>query len=306
MQFEKVNYGGWPHCVRLSDGRLELIITGDVGPRIIRFGFVDGPNEFYENPDTLGKMGGDQWEVYGGHRFWHAPEQDGRTNLPDNTPVTIEQRGDTVIVSQPIEAETRLSKQMEIDFSDDGAVRVVHRLTNHHQWAVAVAPWGVSVMASGGIGLLPLPPRGSHGENLLPNTGLVLWAYVDMSDPRWIWGRELVLLRQDTSATTPQKFGTTHSQGWAAYARDGRLFVKTFDHQAGATYPDLGCSAELYTDPNILEVETLGPLVHLAPNASIEHVEHWYLFDNVPTPNTEAEAIQDVLPRIQDIAAQGI
>ena len=40
VQFqEKVSYGGWPNCVRLNNGKVELIITTDVGPRVIRFGF---------------------------------------------------------------------------------------------------------------------------------------------------------------------------------------------------------------------------------------------------------------------------
>ena len=86
--FEKVNYRGWPNCYRLSNGILELIITADVGPRIIRFGFVGQDNEFAEFEDMMGQTGGDEWKIYGGHRLWHAPEIPGRTYFPDNTPVT--------------------------------------------------------------------------------------------------------------------------------------------------------------------------------------------------------------------------
>ena len=38
---EKIKYAGWENCYRLDNGRIELVITGDVGPRVIRFGFID-------------------------------------------------------------------------------------------------------------------------------------------------------------------------------------------------------------------------------------------------------------------------
>ncbi len=41
-------YRGWSNCHRVTNGRVELIATGDVGPRIIRFGFTGGANLFGE------------------------------------------------------------------------------------------------------------------------------------------------------------------------------------------------------------------------------------------------------------------
>lgn len=35
---ERVPYAGWPNCYRLTDGRIELVATSDVGPRIVRLG----------------------------------------------------------------------------------------------------------------------------------------------------------------------------------------------------------------------------------------------------------------------------
>ena len=42
VKVEKTGYNGWQNCYRVSNGQIELIVTGDVGPRIIRFGFVGG------------------------------------------------------------------------------------------------------------------------------------------------------------------------------------------------------------------------------------------------------------------------
>src|SRR5664279_5701904 len=84
---ETVDFGGWPNCIRLSNGEIELIATTDVGPRIIRLGFVGGQNLFHNYPSTLGRIGDREWNNYGGHRLWHAPEVFPRTYAPDNVPV---------------------------------------------------------------------------------------------------------------------------------------------------------------------------------------------------------------------------
>ena len=301
-------YGGWANCYYLSNGIAELVLTGDVGPRVIRFGFAGGENEFREFPDMLGKSGGEEWRVYGGHRLWHAPEEVPRTYFPDNGPVRIEPLDGVegaVRVTQPIEPTTGIEKEIDIRLAVDQAhVTVTHRLRNLNLWAVELAPWALSVMAQGGVGILPLPPRGSHPKDLRPTSTLALWSYTDLSDPRWIWGKKYVLVRQDPAAALPQKIGAVVPDGWLAYARSGHLFVKTFDYVPGARYPDLNCSAEIFTNADILEAETLGPLSRLEPGAAVEHIEHWFLLDGVPMPQNDGDVDRDVLPRVREAQAE--
>src|SRR5882724_1631173 len=85
VKIEKINYGGWANCLRLSNRLIDLVATTDVGPRLIRFGFVGQRNEFREFPGMLGKRGGRRWRIYGGHRLWMAPEA--LPYFPDNRPV---------------------------------------------------------------------------------------------------------------------------------------------------------------------------------------------------------------------------
>src|SRR5262249_61233380 len=101
---ERVNYGGWPNCVRLTNGRAELIVTTDVGPRVIRFGFVGGQNLFKEFIDQMGKTGGSEWRSYGGHPAWHPPGEKPPTFAPpkasgknflDGRKNKIQQQGET-------------------------------------------------------------------------------------------------------------------------------------------------------------------------------------------------------------------
>jgi hypothetical protein len=298
-------YGGWANCYYLSNGSVELVVTGDVGPRIIRFGFAGGENEFREFPDMLGKTGDEEWHAYGGHRLWHAPEEVPRTYFGDNGPVRFETVDGGVRVTQPVEPTTGIEKQIDLRLSPDQAhVAVTHRLRNTNLWAVELAPWALSVMAQGGVGVLPLPPRGSHPEDLRPTSTLALWSYTDLSDPRWIWGKKYVLVRQDPAMALPQKIGAVVPDGWLAYARSGRLFVKTFGYVPGARYPDLNCSAEIFVNADILEAESLGPLVSLQPGAAVEHIEHWFLFGGVPAPKHDADVDRDVLPRVREAQAE--
>ncbi len=279
MKLERVSYGGWPNCVRITAGEVDLIATTDVGPRIIRWGFVNGPNVMKEYADHMGKVGGDEWRLYGGHRLWHAPEAKPRTYVPDNGPVAWEWDGFTLRLKQPVEAGVGIEKHIEITPASDGReFRVLHRLINRNCWDIETAPWCLTVTASGGRFIAPHEPFRSHDDYLLPSRPLVLWHYTDMSDPRWVWGRRYIQLIQDTTRDTPQKLGFLNRRGWVAVAQRGLLFVKRYEAMKDATYPDYGANTEVFTNADMLEVETLGPLSRLAAHGgSAEHVERWLL-----------------------------
>ncbi len=300
-RLEKVGYKGWSNCYRMSNGKMELIITGDVGPRVISLSLAGGENMFVNYPDMMGKTGGDEWRIYGGHRFWVAPEAQPRSYWPDNVPVRVTEEGETVHVVQPVETSNGIEKELEFTFTGETAVRVVHRLRNHNLWAIEVAPWALSVMDVGGTAIVPLPPRDSHERVLLPVNTMTLWAYTDMSDPRWTWGQKYVLLRQDSSLPTPQKVGFMVLDRWAAYANKNTLFLKIFDFRPGKTYPDFGCNVETFTNSEMLELESLGPLDRLEPGATVEHVEHWHLFPNVARPGNDADVETTILPLVKGV-----
>jgi hypothetical protein len=296
---QNFQYGGWPHCVRLSNGTVELVATTDVGPRIIRFGFVGGPNVFREWPDQLGKTGGAQWRIYGGHRLWHAPENQPRTYAPDNSPIAAIWDGTTLTLTEPAEPSTGIQKAMEITLDPATAhVRVVHRLTNKNVWGVELAPWAISAMPAGGRAIFPQEPKQSHGKTLLPVRTITLWAYTDMQDPRWSWGTRYIQLRCEADRPAAQKGGVRNTLGWAAYAENGQLFLDRFGFQPHARYPDLGCNVESYTSGDMLELETLGPLTRVPPNGSVAHTEQWFLY-KVQVADSEAAIDEKVSPLVR-------
>jgi len=300
VNVEKISWGDWSNCYRLSAHADEMIVTADVGPRIMAYNRVGGVNILFNFPHDLGKVGGDDFRFYGGHRFWHAPEHPQRTYQPDNAPVDVAIAADSITFTSMIERATGIQKTVHIHHNGNEWV-IEHRLTNHNLWAITCAAWALTMMAPGGVAVLPLPPRASHDEVLIPTGQLALWAYTDLSDPRWQFGHEFILLRQDPTRTTPQKIGALLPSGWLAYLRDGTLFHKRFDTDVSAMHPDYNSNVELFTDGHFLELETLSPSQTLQPGASIVHREYWSLQEGVLPALTPADVAQNILPRTQNL-----
>lgn len=295
---ETVEFGGWKNCLRLTDGRVEAIVTREVGPRVVRFGLVGGPNEFREFPEQQGITGGDEWHVFGGHRLWHAPEQKPRSYQPDNSPLEWELTESGVTLVQPVEAATGIQKELTLEFGPKGALVARHTVTNRGAWPVSIAPWALTVVAGGGTAVIPQPALQSS-ENLLPNRTLVLWPYTRLNDPRFAWGERYHRIRTDAALEAPIKIGTQPTEGWCGYVNRGRLFLKRVDYVPGAAYPDHQCGIEVYTAGEFLELETLGRLVTLEPEQSAIHVERWFLFEGADASSEEA-LDETVLPRIRE------
>jgi len=276
---EKVEYAGWPNCIRLSNSEIEIIVTTDVGPRIIRCGFIGEQNLFKEYPDLLGLTGGEEWNIFGGHRLWHAPEVMPRTYAPDNEPVEHEWSGQELKIIQPMEPTTGIQKELEIVMHPDrNEVTVLHRLFNRNPWDIETAPWALTVMAEGGRAVYPQEEFRRHEDFLDPARPLVLWHYTDLSDPRWTLGARYIQLQQEPGNTKRQKLGFLNKQGWAAYTLNGDVFIKKYPYHKGATYADYGCNTETFTMEDMLEVETLAPFGTIAANGGhAEHVEQWKL-----------------------------
>lgn len=274
---EKIPYAGWPNCYRLSNGEVELIVTSDVGPRIIRYGFEGGQNFFVELEEDLGKTGGDNWRLYGGSRLWVGPEDPVYSYGADNDPVQVEISGNRLTARAPVE-HTGVQKAIAVELSDEGsAVRVVYTLANRTIWPLRIATWVLTMMAPGGAGITTLPPRGTHPEVLAPTNPLVVFAFTNMADPRWTWLEKYIVLRQDPQNADPEKIGLFNPATRGAYLLNGELFVKKFAASPEEEYPDMGASYETFTNERFLEIETLGPLRTLQPGESLDHVEEWSL-----------------------------
>ncbi len=298
---EQVEYAGHKCCV-LANGTVELLATTDVGPRVIRYGFVGGENILGECPEAAVTTDLGEWKPYGGHRLWHAPESIPRSYVPDNGPIECFCQEGALHLVQPVEEPTGILKEMIVSLDADGTrVTVLHKLTNASLWAVQLAPWALTIMNGGGTTILPQEPYIAHDDYLLPARPVVLWHYSNLADPRFAIGSKFLRLCTDEAREEPQKVGVANKQGWAAYLRQGLLFVKQFPYDDAFDYPDEGCNCETYTAGSFMELETVGPMHELEPGETALHEEVWHLFKGIDAGDSEESleaALQPILEQI--------
>jgi hypothetical protein len=308
---EKIEYKGWKNNLRISNGEAELIVTLDVGPRVISYKLAGGKNVFKEFEDTLGKTGGKEWVSYGGHRLWVGPEDLTRTYAPDNGPVkfvNMEAYPSQFRFTPAPDKEYGIQREFIITLALKGSkVDVVHSVTNIGDKETEMAPWALTVMAPGGIEVIPLPEKRPHPgppknarspADYAPNQLMSIWPFTDFKDGRWNIGTKYITLKQDPKKG-PTKIGLAHRLGWVGYLNNGTLFVKRIGYQEGKTYPDQGVNFETFTNEEMLEIESMGPIIKLAPGAKIEHKETWELHKDVESFKTEDEIDKYVKGRVE-------
>ncbi|WAM37044.1 hypothetical protein [Caldicellulosiruptor acetigenus] len=297
VEVKKVEYMGWENCYKISNGKIEAIVTTDVGPRIIHFAFEGGKNVFCVVEDQAGKVGGDEWRIYGGTRLWHSPEAMPRTYFPDNHKIDFEIVENGIVLKQPMETTTFLQKTIELKFHPTEAeAYVTYKIKNNGLFEVKFAIWALSVMAPGGVEVMPIP---KIDTGLLPSYPLVMWPYTKLNDHRVLWGEDFIILKQDKNCKPAFKIGYPNLDGWVCYLNDGSLFIKQYKHIDGAEYPDFGCSYETYTTDFMLEMETLSPLYTVAPGEEISHLEVWQLKKVDATIESEEDVKNLILPLIK-------
>src|SRR4051812_46750768 len=304
-----IEYRGWKNNLRLTNGDAELVVTLDVGPRVISYRLPGGVNVMKNYAEMMGGTGEPEWQLRGGHRFWLAPEDLTRTYFPDNRPVKWEAIGEHgARFTPPPETEYGVQKVMELRLGDRGTrVEVTLRVTNVGNTPTELAPWGPTVMAPGGVEIIPLPAKRNHPghprnakspADYAPNQELILWPFFDFADTRWTFGKQYIFLRQDVTRG-PTKIGRANREGWVGYANSGTLFVKYFDYREGAVYPDLGTRYQTFSNEDMLEMETVGELATLAPGDSATLTEAWELFTGIPNVQSEADVDAFIRPRLR-------
>jgi hypothetical protein len=290
IQTKEITYGAYGRCVQITNDLIEVVVTVDAGPRIIRYGFTGRENMFCEAPDKVGENG---WRIMGGHRLWHSPEHDPRTYEPEDKPVKWEKIEGGIRTVQEVEPWALMAKEMDIVLDDDSSeVSIIHRIRNCGAWPVELAVWALSVMAPGGKEVVPMTQRDT---GLLGNRVLGLWPYSNMGDHRVWWGQRYITLKQDPACKPPFKFGINNEYGWAAYFNYNQVFIKQFIHEMDEKYPDGGASYETYTTDFMLEMESLSPIMTVQPGEEIDHMECWYLVDDVAAPENCDDKIDEIM-----------
>jgi hypothetical protein len=255
--------------------------------RIVRFAAKGKANLFADVQKAPVRTPYGNFHFRGGHRLWHAPEAMPRTYMPDNEGALVNEIPHGVRIDMPAEPWTHIAKSIEIELNpDQPQVIVRHELRNDGPWAVEFAPWALTMFRLGGVAIFPQPVGNTDEAGLLSNRQLILWPYTRLGDSR-LHLRDDFLLVHATPSLPPIKFGYLNPHGWMGYWLDGVLFVKRFNMQMNAPYPDHGCNAESYCNDEFIVLETLGPLVRVPPGESVLHNETWEVY---------TELISDLVP----------
>ena len=153
----------------LANSEVELLITLDVGPRIISYRRRGGLNLFKTFDDQLGKSGEADWQIRGGHRLWIAPETSS-SYCPDNQPVSFTIVDENhVCLRAPAEAESGVEKEIELILDETKSeVTLNHSITATRTMSSRIAPWALTVFKPGGKAVIPMPRKSLHPNDLPP------------------------------------------------------------------------------------------------------------------------------------------
>lgn len=300
VKTERIAFEGWKDCLKISNGRMEVIAATEIGIRILGVNLVGKENILYLVPEDKGQTGGETHTFYGGHRIWHTPEDFGRTYSPDNAPVTVKEIENGFILTQDIEPETFMQKELELTMCPDtAAVTVKHRIYNKGVWPVETAVWCITQLEKNGVQVMPIQ---KDDFRLTHTWNMSFWSYTEMNDHRMCFGKDYFYLKQDPDFhRTPLKIGYRSTLPWAAYSTKEQLLVKTYSFDAEKQYPDNNCAFESYVNQHFIEMETLSPLTVIQPGTFAEQTEHWYLFENVEVKADDAytkEIIQPIIDKL--------
>ncbi|MFD2670380.1 hypothetical protein [Marinicrinis sediminis] len=280
VKHEVFQHEVWQSCLRIYNEELELWVSLSFGPRILHVSLLNRANMLFQDPDhrylksgdAFAIYGGRDFKMYGGHRLWTSPEIYPRTYYPDDQPVRWEQRDHRYCFIPPVEEGNQVQKKIQISLQGS-EVLVHHSVENQGVWEVELAAWSLTMLAPGGVAVIPQPKR---YDDYLPTRRLVVWPYTNLGDARVTWGEAYLAVRQDLQGD-PFKIGLNHTEGWAAYVWKDQVFIKEIPFEEGETYPDDNVNFELYTNRDFLELESLSPLRKLAPQQRISHTEKWRL-----------------------------
>jgi hypothetical protein len=238
-----------------------------------------------------------EYYFFGGHRLWHAPEAFPRTYIPDNEGLEYEVTSGGVNLKGIPEQATGIQKFIHIElFSDRPGLKLHHRLQNNGLWPVELAPWTITQLPLGDMGVFPQTVGPLDQSGLLPNRSIVLWPYTGWDDSRMQLKNDYILVHAEPRLP-PVKIGYLNRCGWAGYLRDDIFFCKRFVPRLDQQHVDFGCNCESYCNNQFFELETLGPVSRLEPGQEAVHIEEWEIYPVLNIPRT-LEGVQELVEKL--------
>lgn len=277
----RVDYHGWKGAYRLSNRRVELVYVPQIG-RVMRYGFIHGPNVLWNNPALYDKTVDlahppKDWTNFGGDKLWPAP-QDAWGWPPDpaidpgRQTVRVLQGNRLQVTGGPSKKHNiRFVREIALDTTGTG-VTLRNTMENVSDETVNWSVWEVTQVDRPSEVVLPLSLTGRF------NGGYRTFKDNAPAEMMWRIIGSRLHLRRDVKRTF--KVGTDSRLGWIRMNARGLGFAVFAPLERGATYPDGGCAQEVYSNPDPLpymEMELLGPVRSLAPLQKTTFVTRWML-----------------------------
>ncbi len=304
ISIKETTYGNFGKCLAISNDSMELLVTIDVGPRIIKCNLHGKENLMFEDierkmsKDVSSVFGeGKTWQIYGGHRMWLSPEKYPETYYPDCEKVLYSTNATGATFEPPVQAVTGLHFSMNITIDEkEPKCTITHYVKNTNKEPIKGAIWCLSVMAPDGAVIVPQP---TEDTGLLANRILAVWPYTDMTDSRIFWGARYIALRQKPEIDKNIKYGINNTSGKIAYINHGQALVKSYSvNHPNGEYPDFGCSCEAFACNLFTEAESISEMKTLKKGESIVHTETWILMNDVEIGEFTNESLDALAEKI--------
>jgi len=278
VMITRTDYRGWKDSVRMSNGQVDLVFVPQIG-RIMRYGYVDGPNMLWEDPELAGKVAPatpGEWRNYGGDKLWPAPQA--LWNWPPDTDLDggvhqVEIKGTKLIVTSPTSERFGIRFQREISLAGRGSeVTMRNRMMNVGSKPVELAIWQIAQMDDPDVSLLPIEKTTDHP------LGWGTYGDLKMDAPEFRATSDMLFIKRNRASSV--KVGAGARAGYVAAEKGDVRFTMFGPYQPGMKYPDGGKAQQIYTNPDpkkYVELELNGPIEVLRPGQSSRFNTRWSL-----------------------------
>ncbi len=276
-QVQRIEHRGFAGCVELAQGSTRVVIVPQWAGRLSMLDFGGG-NLLKHNPMIDGRaLAADvPWMPWDGNATDLMRQSDGRSQWPSLWlhPYEVVEAGPggVALRSQP-SVETGLVVDKRYELIDDGkALRYTVTITRvsgdpAEGWTI----WERALMPVQQYALAPLK-RGKLADGYATRDGGV----IDPPDRVTVAGGEgqYLVMRKGTKEGAGLAIHLAH--GWLAAVWGQGVLAMTFPIDEKGTYPHFnGATAIPWIGPDVIEMEPVGPLVHLKEGESASFTQVW-------------------------------
>ena len=303
VSIQRLAYHGWTNSWSMSNGKVEVIVVPAIG-RIMQFRFKGDTGPFWENSSLYGQSpdpASSQWGNFGGDKTWPSPQSKWPIWTPrswppppafDSMAVDVQLNGEALTMQSAVDPYFGIQTERVIRLDPSRPRMSV--VTTYEKAKETTEPSGPVATNAVGIWIItqlnhpvgvfvpipkscPFPDGYDKQSNEIPPSLKKLDRLLSLSRStnssfkignnaeNLVWVGENVVLRIDSPRTI------------------------------GAEYPDNGCSAEVYTNPDPLayvELEMLGSMSRMRVGDRISQTNVYTLYPRKGlSPEAEAREV---------------